>query len=125
MSTLSSGTRYSIVAETRARHANWLLALQREDGGFAGREGDSDLYYTSFGLRGLSMLGELNGEPAERAAAFLLGKLASQQTIIDFLSLIYAGFLLDTSAGIDIFAAQDILIPYSLDPLQESVASVC
>jgi geranylgeranyl transferase type-2 subunit beta len=90
--------------ETRARHANWLLALQREDGGFAGREGDSDLYYTSFGLRGLSMLGELNGEPAERAAAFLLGKLASQQTIIDFLSLIYAGFLLDTSAGIDIFA---------------------
>ena len=91
-------------SETRARHAQWLLARQREDGGFSGREGESDLYYTSFGLRGLSVLGELNGEPAERAATFLKGKLTSQQTIIDFLSLIYSGFMLDTSAGIDIFA---------------------
>ena len=90
--------------ETRSRHSQWLLGLQRADGGFSGREGESDLYYTSFGLRGLSMLGELHGEPAERAAAFLGGKLTTQQTIIDFLSLIYGGFLLDMSAGIDIFA---------------------
>jgi geranylgeranyl transferase type-2 subunit beta len=89
--------------ETRHRHGNWLLQLQRADGGFSGREGESDLYYTGFGLRGLSMLGQLHGEPAERAARFLSGKLTTQQTIIDFLSLIYAGFLLDMSAGIDIF----------------------
>ena len=55
----------------RARQAKYLLSAQREDGGFAGREGDSDLYYTSFALRSLAMLGELYGPPAERAAAFL------------------------------------------------------
>ena len=38
---------------TRARHAEFLKAQQRDDGGFAGREGASDLYYTGFALRGL------------------------------------------------------------------------
>mgnify|MGYP000671844328 CR=1 FL=1 len=39
---------------TRARHARYFLQAQRADGGFSGREGGSDLYYTSFGLRGLA-----------------------------------------------------------------------
>ena len=40
-------------AEFRARHAAYLSAAQNADGGFSGREGGSDLYYTSFALRGL------------------------------------------------------------------------
>ena len=56
---------------TRKRHADFLLNKQREDGGFAGREGESDLYYTGFALRSLGILGELYGEPAERSADFL------------------------------------------------------
>ena len=52
---------------TRDRHAKYLLAAQRADGGFAGREGESDLYYTGFALRSLALLGELYGPPAERA----------------------------------------------------------
>ena len=40
----------------RARQAKYLLAAQQEDGGFAGREGGSDLYYTGFGLRSLAMM---------------------------------------------------------------------
>ena len=35
-------------AEVRHRHATYLLASQNPDGGFSGREGGSDLYYTSF-----------------------------------------------------------------------------
>ncbi len=31
---------------TRKRHAKFLLNKQREDGGFAGREGESNRYYT-------------------------------------------------------------------------------
>ena len=46
-------------------------SLQRADGGFAGRQGLSDLYYTSFALRTLAILGELHGSVAERAAGFL------------------------------------------------------
>ncbi|MCH5373925.1 MAG: beta-hydroxylase, partial [Planctomycetes bacterium] len=45
----------------RERHASFLAAAQQPDGGFAGREGGSDVYYTSFGLRSLSMLGKLYG----------------------------------------------------------------
>src|SRR5437762_13427709 len=93
--------------ELRARQAKYLLAAQREDGGFAGREGGSDLYYTSFALRSLAMLGELYGPPAERAAAFLRCRLRGQESIIDFLSLIYGATLINSAAGIDIFSAAD------------------
>jgi geranylgeranyl transferase type-2 subunit beta len=88
----------------RQRHGNYLLAAQRADGGFAGREGASDLYYTGFGLRGLALLGHLYGEPAERAAGFLRSRLGGQESIVDFFSLVYGAALLETSAGIDIFA---------------------
>src|SRR4051812_42085118 len=75
--------------EMRARHSRYLLSKQREDGGFAGREGGSDLYYTGFALRSLAMLGDLYGSPAARAARFLQSKLLGQESIVDFLSLVY------------------------------------
>jgi geranylgeranyl transferase type-2 subunit beta len=90
--------------ELRARHTGFLKSKQQPDGGFAGREGGSDLYYTGFGLRALAVLGELHGEVAERSAAFLQQKLSGQESIIDFLSLIYGATLVNMSAGIDIFA---------------------
>jgi geranylgeranyl transferase type-2 subunit beta len=91
----------------RARQATYLLTRQREDGGFAGREGGSDLYYTGFALRSLAMLGELTGKPAERAADYLKSRLAGQESIVDFFSLIYSASLLESAAGLDVFAAAD------------------
>ncbi|MFO0867862.1 MAG: prenyltransferase/squalene oxidase repeat-containing protein [Pirellulales bacterium] len=85
----------------RNRHATYLRAAQQADGGFAGREGGSDLYYTSFGLRGLAVLGELYGATAERAAEFLRGRLSGKESIVDFLSLIYSARLLAAAAGVD------------------------
>ena len=90
----------------RDRHAEYLLARQQPDGGFPGRDGGSDLYYTGFALRGLSLLGRLYGPVAERAAGFLHDRFATPKTIVDFLSLIYGAALLDISAGIDVFADQ-------------------
>lgn len=90
-------------AATRRLHSDYLLAAQRSDGGFAGREGESDLYYTSFALRGLAILGELHGETAQRAATFLRNRLQQRESIVDFFSLIYGGGLIDAAAGIDIF----------------------
>src|SRR5436853_7785026 len=90
--------------DLRARHGKYLLAAQREDGGFAGREGGSDLYYTGFALRSLAMLGELYGPPAERAAGFLRSRLQGQESIVDFLSLLYGAELLKSAAGIDALA---------------------
>jgi geranylgeranyl transferase type-2 subunit beta len=91
----------------RQSHARYLLAAQRADGGFAGREGGSDLYYTGFALRSLAMLGELYGPPAERAAAFLRSRMGGQESIVDFFSLIYGALLLETAAGIDCFRGLD------------------
>jgi geranylgeranyl transferase type-2 subunit beta len=93
--------------ETRKRHTDYFLAAQQADGGFAGRQGGSDLYYTTFAMRGLSILGELYGEVADRVEAFLKPQLSSHQTIVDFFSLFYAANLLKVSAGKDIFSDSD------------------
>jgi geranylgeranyl transferase type-2 subunit beta len=89
---------------TRAQQTQYFLAAQKPDGGFGGREGGSDLYYTGFALRGLAVLGELYGPVAERAAAFLQSRLGGQESIVDFFSLIYGAMLLQSAADIDVFA---------------------
>jgi geranylgeranyl transferase type-2 subunit beta len=85
--------------ERKQRHADYILKLQRADGGWAGREGASDLYYTGFALRSLLMLGKLHGAPAKSATAFLRGRLGGRESIVDFLSLIYGGMLLRMSGN--------------------------
>ena len=86
--------------EFRQRQAAFFLDRQQPDGGFTGREGGSDLYYTGFGLRGLAVLGQLDGAVAERAADFLASRLHGRESIVDFFSLIYGAKLLEVSAGI-------------------------
>jgi geranylgeranyl transferase type-2 subunit beta len=97
--------------EFRLKQSKYVLSAQREDGGFAGREGGSDLYYTGFALRSLAMLGELYGPPAERVAAFLSSRLTGQESIVDFLSLVYGASLLQSAAGIDVFARAEATWP--------------
>ena len=87
----------------RHKHSEYLKSTQQSDGGFVGREGGSDLYYTGFALRGLAISGELYGDVAQQAAEFLQGRLSGHESIIDFVSLLYGAALLDVSAGIDIF----------------------
>ena len=92
-----------LAEEQRQIQSNFFLQSQQADGGFMGREGESDLYYTGFATRALAILGELHGDPAERLATFLTSRIQGQETVIDFLSLIYSAALLDSAAGIDIF----------------------
>jgi geranylgeranyl transferase type-2 subunit beta len=88
---------------TRQRHADFLVSWQNDDGGFAGREGGSDLYYTGFALRSIAILGRLD-TVAEQAAKFLKSRLGRRESIVDFYSLIYAARLLDAVADMDVFA---------------------
>lgn len=85
--------------EVRARHSAYLRAAQNADGGFSGREGGSDLYYTGFALRGLAVLGTLTPDIAEPAADFLRGSLTQQTSVIDFFSLLYACMLVQMGGG--------------------------
>jgi geranylgeranyl transferase type-2 subunit beta len=91
--------------EMLARHAAFLQAQQRGDGGFAGREGESDLYYTGFAVRGLALCGGLTEPVAQRTAEFLRAKMHAHVPIIDFLSLVYGGMVIEGTTGLDVFAA--------------------
>jgi len=88
----------------RETTAAYVLQQQRSDGGFAGRVGDSDLYYTGFALRSLAVLGKCSGNAAERAADFLRGRLSGRESIVDLYSLVYAAGLLKFFADIDVLA---------------------
>ena len=91
--------------DLQARHADYVLRKQRADGGWAGREGESDVYYTSFALRSLAILGLLEGDVAERAANFLRSRLTTHETIVDLLSLVYSVKLIEAACGLDALAS--------------------
>jgi geranylgeranyl transferase type-2 subunit beta len=94
----------AVPAEVRARHVTYLREAQNADGGFSGREGGSDLYYTGFALRGLAVLDGLTPEVGGCAADFLRRSLTSQAGVIDLFSLLYACFLVQAQGGIDVLA---------------------
>lgn len=88
--------------ELRERQARYLAARQNQDGGFSGREGESDLYYTGFALRGLSVLGSLSPEICTRASGYLRGCLARQTSVVDFFSFLYSCVLVQATSGVDV-----------------------
>ncbi len=85
-------------------HADYVLSRQRPDGGWSGREGESDLYYTSFALRSLAILGLLDGDVARRSADFLRSRTGTHETVVDLLSLVYSVKLIEAACGLDALA---------------------
>jgi geranylgeranyl transferase type-2 subunit beta len=88
----------------RARHAEYLRRRQNPDGGFSGREGGSDLYYTGFALRSLAVLDALTPDLLARAAGFLRSALAGPATVVDLFSLLYSCLLVQAGGGPDVLA---------------------
>lgn len=89
---------------TRARHAAYLSAAQGAEGGFAGRRGPPDLYYTGFATQALAMLGKLENPTAARVAGFLQPRVQQPLPVVDFLSLVTTAVLVEAAAGIEVFA---------------------
>ncbi|HJZ55441.1 MAG TPA: prenyltransferase/squalene oxidase repeat-containing protein, partial [Gemmataceae bacterium] len=90
--------------DTRQRHARYLLEAQNLDGGFSGREGGSDLYYTGFALRSLAVLQALNPEVCGKAADFLKQKMTGSAAVVDFFSLVVSCYLVPLGGGPDVLA---------------------
>jgi geranylgeranyl transferase type-2 subunit beta len=88
----------------RRRHADYLARHQNADGGFSGREGDSDLYYTGFALRGLAILDALTPQISARAGDYLRSRMAGQAAVVDFYSFLYACMLVQAGGGPDVLA---------------------
>ncbi|NQU75158.1 MAG: hypothetical protein HQ546_02445, partial [Planctomycetes bacterium] len=68
--------------------ARFVLAHRRADGGFTGRAGPADLYYTAFALRILALLGRLDSDVRTTAAAFAASQPAA--TLVDLVSQLFA-----------------------------------
>jgi geranylgeranyl transferase type-2 subunit beta len=91
--------------EVRDRHAAYIRAKQRPDGGWPGREGGSDLYYTGFALRSLAVTQSLTPEVCEASAEFLRRKLGESAGVVDFFSLVVSCYLVPLGGGPDVLAA--------------------
>ncbi|MFM8932621.1 MAG: prenyltransferase/squalene oxidase repeat-containing protein [Gemmataceae bacterium] len=83
------------------KHAEYLFTRQLASGGFPDREGEPDLYYTAFGLRGMALLGVLDPERAIRAGGWLAGHLNSQATVVDLHALVESCLLVSLAGAPD------------------------
>lgn len=102
---VGEGLERALSAERRELHRQFLLSRLMPDGGFAGREPGSDLYYTGFAVRGLAVLGGLELDLAERIAGYLKLQIRRQLTVIDLLSWLYSALVVQASGGEDILSA--------------------
>src|SRR6476659_7476024 len=89
----------------RARHADFVRRCQRPDGGFPGREGGSDLYYTGFALRSLAVLQSLSPEICEPCGRFLQSRLTTSAGVVDFFSLLVSCYLVPLGGGPDVLGS--------------------
>ncbi len=90
--------------EFRAKHADYIRSKQRPDGGWPGREGGSDLYYTGFALRSLAVLQALDPKICEAAAGFLRSRMGQSAGAVDFFSLLVSCYLVPLGGGPDVLA---------------------
>ena len=89
-------------APIRERQARYLAGKQNTDGGFPGRDPESDLYYTGFALRGLAVLDALTPEICDRTGTYLRSCLTKQTSVVDFFSFLYACLLVQAGGGKDV-----------------------
>ena len=92
----------NVEAERLNRHRNFLLSQQMPDGGFRGREGDSDLYYTGFAVRALAVTGGLSDDSVEKLESFLSQQDPLSLGVIDLLSWLYSALVLQAAGGKDL-----------------------
>ena len=93
-----------ISAERTERHRRFLLSQQTDSGGFKGREGDADLYYTGFAARALAVSGGLDPVCCRKLAKYLRTIDPLKLGVIDLLSWLYSALVVQTSGGIDLLA---------------------
>ncbi|GAB4142968.1 MAG: terpene cyclase/mutase family protein [Planctomycetaceae bacterium] len=100
---LTSGLA-SMDERRKERHRSFILSQQMPDGGFRGREGDSDLYYTGFAVRSLMILGGLAPSECESVTRYVKSCQQDRLSVIDLVSWLYTGLAVQLSGGGDPFA---------------------
>ena len=70
----------------RERHRAFVLSRQQPDGGFSGREGDSDVYHTSFAARCLTVLGGISDAARDALGGYVSRQDYENLNAVDLLS---------------------------------------
>lgn len=91
-------------SERRQRHRQCVVSFQMPDGGYRGREGDSDLYYSGFAVRSLAVLGGLTLDECSAVGRYVKSQSQARLSVIDLLSWLYTGLVVQLSGGDDPFA---------------------
>ncbi|MBP8953141.1 MAG: terpene cyclase/mutase family protein [Armatimonadetes bacterium] len=86
----------------------YVLARHSRDGGFPGRRGGSDLYYTEFATRVMILL-DCPREHLERVLAWLVGTRPTPATVVDCFSLLNLQRML-TMRGLNFAPDRDQLL---------------
>ena len=100
--------------DRRERHRSFILSQQKPDGGFSGREGDSDLYYTGFAIRSLAILGGLTPDDCARISPFIKAQTNRRLSVIDLVSWLYSALVVQAFGGDDPFENSDVDWPSRL-----------
>lgn len=117
---LTTGLRY-LSAERRQLHRDFILSKQQMDGGFTGREGGSDLYYSAFAVRSLQILCELTPEVSERVYGFLRGFDWRQLGVIDLMNWLSMSAMIQWAGGADALADEPADWPEQISRRLESL----
>jgi geranylgeranyl transferase type-2 subunit beta len=101
---LTTGCR-SLDPDRTERHARFILGFQQKDGGFAGRAGPSDLYYTGFAVRTLALLNALDTSRCQIIARYLKNTATKQEySLIDLVSWFYSVITVQLAGRLGAFA---------------------
>ncbi len=105
--------------DERRRWIDETFEFQTPVGGFCGRVREADLYYTAFAVRTVSILDGWTDEAAAAAEGYLRESLSGHRSLIDLVSLVFAGYTLEAATGRDPFsAANDEWVDRLLDELE-------
>ena len=77
----------------------FLLDAQNADGGFPGRDGPSDPYYTSFAARNMGLLGLLESDVAEKLSGYIQAFSLETANSIDAISTLFTASVLESATG--------------------------
>lgn len=97
-----------------ASHRGFVLGKQTSEGGFSGREGGADLYYTGFAVRALAVTGGLPDECRDLLTGWLRAADLPQLNAIDLLSWLYSALVVQASGGPDLLGDQPEELPQRL-----------
>ncbi|MDG2388708.1 MAG: terpene cyclase/mutase family protein [Planctomycetaceae bacterium] len=110
---LNAGLEHLTVSRLQ-RHREFIFSQQMPDGGFRGREGDSDLYYSAFAVRCLGLTGGINNEEASSLIDYMSRHDWRTLNTIDLLNYVYTALAIQTFTGHDMFANESTNWPVNL-----------